>query len=269
MYNFCTTDNTCFSLPDCPVSSSLLAVVNDQLTAVGGSLQDGNGRVKSFSSTLLSFKDTGVWAENEFPHMPTKRDSTLSLNVGSVLLVAGEHTTGGAILKTIEILCTKTLQWTTAPSLPIPLQNASGAVCGGQVYVLGGVSKNFFESKAVFTCSVNFLVKLCEPKSLGARLVSSLTTTNLWSRLADVPVSKSTCASFCGYLLAVGGEDSRYAPTKAIHMYNPMLNSWRVVSQMSVARSNCLVAPLHGNRLMVGGRAGVGRNNSIEIASVI
>ena len=37
---------------------------------------------------------------------------------------------------------------TRAPSLPIPLQNASGAVCGSEVYMLGGVSKGFFESKA-------------------------------------------------------------------------------------------------------------------------
>ena len=269
VYNYNTTDNTCFSLPDCPLSSSSLAIVNDQLTAIGGSLQDSNGRVKSYSNRLFSFKDTGLWTEDEFPHMPTKRDSALSLNIGTALVVAGGRTTGGGILKAVEILCTKTLQWTTAPSLPIPLQNASGAVYGGELYVLGGVDKDFFGSKAVFSCSVNSLVKLCEPRSLGARLKSFLTSTNLWSRSADLPVAKATCTSFCGYLLAVGGEDSHYAPTKAIHMYNPMLNCWRAVSQMSVARSNCLVASLPGNRLMVGGRAGAGRNNSIEIASVM
>ena len=268
VYNFNTNDNTCFSLPDCPFFSSSLAVVNDLLTAVGGSLLDSTGSVKSFSNKLFSFMDVGVWTE-KFPHMPTKRDSTLCLNAGTALVVAGGRTTGGGILKSVEVLCTKTLQWTTAPSLPIPLQNASGAVCGGDLYLLGGVDKDSFGSKAFFTCSVNSLVKLCEPKSLEARLMSSLTLTSLWSRLADLPVAKATCTSFCGYLLAVGGEDLHYAPTKAIHMYNPMLNSWRAVSQMSVARSNCLVASLPGNRLIVGGRAGAGRNNSIEIASVM
>ena len=201
--------------------------------------------------------------------MPTKRDSALSLNIGTVLVVTGGRTIGGGILKAVEILCTKTLQWTTTPSLPIPLQNTSGAVYGGQLYVLGGVDKDFFGSKAVFSCSINLLVKLCEPKSLGAHLKSSLTSTNLWSRSADLSVAKATCTSFCGYLLAAGGEDSHYAPTKAIHMYNPMLNSWRAVSQMSVVRSNCLVASLPGNRLIVGGRAGAGRNNSIEIVSIM
>ena len=271
VYNFSITDNTCFSLPDCPLFSSSLAVINDLLTAVGGSLLDSNGRVKSYSNRLYSFTDMGVWTHEKFPNMPTKRDSTLSLNTGTALIVAGGRTAGGGILGTVEVLCTETLQWSTAPSLPMPLQNASGTVCGGNVYLLGGVNKDFFGSKAVFTCSVSALGKLCEPKSLGARLWSSLSPTNPWSRVADLPVAKSTSTSFCGDLLAVGGEDSHYAPTKAIHMYNPMLDSWKVISQMSVARSNCVVASLPGNRLIVGGRAGAGRarNNTIEIASVV
>ena len=269
VYNFNTADNTCFSLPDCPLSSGSLAVINDLLIAVGGSLHDSNGRVKSYSNRLYSFTDMGVWTSEKFPQMPTKRDSTLSLSVGTTLIVAGGRTAGGGILRTVEVLCTETLQWSTAPSLPMPLQNASGALCGGDVYLLGGVNKDLFGSKTVFTCSVSALGKLCEPKSLGARLKSSLSLTNFWNRVADLPVTKSTCTSFCGYLLAVGGEDLHYAPTKAIHMYNPMLDSWKVVSHMSVARSHCVVASLPGNRLMVGGRAGAGRNNSIEIASVL
>ena len=103
VYNCSTPDNTCFSLPDCPVSSCSLAIINNQLTAVGGSLQDCNGRVKSYSNKLFSFKDTGVWTEDEFPHMPTKQDSILSVNIiGTALIVAGGHTTGRAILKTVE-----------------------------------------------------------------------------------------------------------------------------------------------------------------------
>ena len=89
--------------------------------------------------------------------------------------------------------------------------------------------------------------------------MSPLTSTSLWSQLADLLVAKSTCTSFCGYLLAVGGEDSHYAPTKAIHMYNPMPNTgeqsvrcqWQ---DLTVWWPLSLVA----NRLMVGGRAGAG-----------
>ena len=44
-----------------------------------------------------------------------------------------------------------------------------------------------------------------------------------------------------------------------------MHNSWKVVSQMLVARSNCVVASLPGNRLMVGGRAGIGPGNRLMV----
>ena len=52
------------------------------------------------------------------------------------LRVVGGRTTEG---ETVQVLCTETFQWTTVSSLPLPLQNASGAVCGGEVYMLGGV----------------------------------------------------------------------------------------------------------------------------------
>ena len=268
IYNFSTTDNTCFSLPNCPYSFCSLAIVNDLLTAVGGSQSNGTSNTKSFSNKLFSFTDVGVWTE-KFPHMPTKRDSTSALCVGTALIVTGGRDSGGGILKTVEVLNTGTLQWSTAPSLPLPMETISTAVCGGDMYLLGGVDKNFFGSKVVFTSSVSALVKSCEPKSLGARLVKSVSPPQVWNRVADLPVTKSTCVSFCGYLLAVGGEDSDYAPTRDIHVYNPMLNSWKVISRMSVARSNCVVASLPGNRLMVGGRAGAGRNNNTEIAYVV
>ena len=268
VYNFSSTNNTCFSLPDCPLCFSSLAIINDELTAVGGSQLGSGGHPKLFSNKLYSFTESGLWIE-KFSQMSTKKDSTTSLNTGTVLVVAGGRNKGSSCLNIVEVLSTETLQWFSAPSLPIPLRNASAAMCGSKVYLLGGVDRDFFGSKTVFTYSVNALVKSCEPKSLGARFMSSVTSPHMWNRVSDLPVTKSTCTSFCGYLLAVGGEDLDYVPTKDVYMYNPMHNSWKVVSQMLVARSNCVVASLPGNRLMVGGRAGIGlRNNNVEFASI-
>ena len=267
VHNFSITDNTSFSLPDCPLCFSSLVIINGILTAVGGS-QIGSDGIRNFSNRLFSFTDANAWVE-EFPQMPTKRDSTASLHTRAALIVAGGRSKGAGTLSVVEVLNTETLQWSSAPSLPLPLKNASAAICGGDLYLLGGVDKDFFGSKTVFTCSVNALVKSCEPKSFGGRLMSALSPSNMWKRIADLPVTKSTCVSLCGHLLAVGGEDLGYSPTKAIHMYDPMRDSWKVVSRMSVARLNCLVAAIPGNRLMVGGRAGVGRNNNVEFASVV
>ena len=134
------------------------------------------------------------------------------------MYIAGGRNKGSSCLNIVEVLSTETLQWFSAPSLPIPLRNASAAMCGSEVYLLGGVNRDFFGSKTVFTCSVNALVKSCEPKSLGARFMSSVTSPHTWNRVSDLPVTKSTCGSFCGYLLAVGGEDLDYVPTKDVYM---------------------------------------------------
>ena len=271
VYNFNISDNTCFPLPPCPFCFSSLVVIDEMLTAIGGSQTSNSDTsvTKYCSNKLFSFTDAGNWYE-KFPHMPTKRDSTASLHTRASLIVAGGRNRGGGCLNVVEVLNTETQQWSSAPNLPIPMRNMSAVICGGDLFFLGGIDRDFFGSKTVFTCPANALVKICEPKSLGARLVSSMTSsTRFWTRVADLPVTKSTCTSFCDYLLAVGGEDLDYVPSKAIHMYDPMLNSWKVVSYMSVARSNCIVALFPNSRLMVGGRASAGRNNKIEIAHIV
>ena len=84
------------------------------------------------------------------------------------------------------------------------------------------------------------------------------------------PVIISRCASLHGRLLAVGGKDSDDKKTTAIHMYNTTTNTWEVISHMTTPRSQCLVAVLPHNQLMVvGGYTLNGETDSVEIASII
>ena len=62
--------------------------------------------------------------------------------------------------------------------------------------------------------------------------------------MADFPVNQATCTNLCGHLLAVGGRDSDFKPTSAIHKYDPVKNSWTVVSHMTTARYSSLVYTL-------------------------
>jgi len=65
---------------------------------------------------------------------------------------------------------------------------------------------------------------------------------------------RSTCVTLNGQLLAVGGySDSDKRNTNTILRYNPETNSWEVLSRMATLQSECLVAVLPGNRLMVVG----------------
>ena len=262
-------------LPKCPNRDFSLAVVNGLLTAIGGETPNHGG----VTNSLLSFTDNR-WVK-QFPPMPTKRWLTITVCSGRSLVVAGGIGEGIKKLTTVEVMDTETLQWSTASSLPHPLVQASATLCGDQVYILGGFNEIENESKSVFTCSLTALLQSCQSQSLGGRLknlslasrTKDLSRSEVWHQLADTPVILSTCASLHGRLLAVGGEDLRCEKVTAIHMYNTTTNSWEVISHMATPRSQCLVAVLPQNELMVVGGStfgsGLSSTDSVEIATIV
>ena len=276
-------DNKWSELPKCHNHGFSLAMVKSLLTAIGGEMPTNEA-----TNSLLSLIDN-KWTE-VFPPMPTKRWVTAAVCSGRSLVVAG-GSTGYKCLSTVEVMDTKTLQWSTASSLPHPLRGPTATLCGDQVYMLGGWNRSL-PSNAVFTCSLNALLQSCQSQSprspeerkaslfthLGAQLKTlSLTSRpKVWHQLADTPVTYSTCASLHGKLLAVGGCDSAYKETTtAINMYNTTTDSWEVISHMATARHQCLVAVLPHNELMVVGGFGSGIShsmkaaNSVEIAAIL
>ena len=197
--------------------------------------------------------------------MPTKRCLTITVCSGKSLVVAGGQGEGDKYLNTVEVMDTKTLQWSTASSLLHPLSAASATLCGDQVYMLGGWIQAMEHSKSVFTCSLAALLQSCQPHLVQAN------RSEVWCQLADTPVTLSTCASLHGRLLAVGGKDSYVTNMAAIHMYNPTTNSWEVISHMATPRRRCLVAVLPHNELMVVGGCAHGwtKIDSVEIGTIV
>ena len=57
-----------------------------------------------------------------------------------------------------------------------------------------------------------------------------------------------------GQLVAIGGRDSGGDATTAVHMYDPVTDSWKVISHMLTPRIKCFAAVLPDNKLMVVGR---------------
>ena len=157
-----------------------------------------------------------------------------------VLIVAGGVGRGIKRLTTVGVLNIESHQWSTAVDLPEPLQCHSVTVRGDQFYVFG---RSYKPTKSVYICSVSALLQTCTQRSLVGTLKYALSLSNsssgVWSKLPDLPVIRSTCVTFCGQLLAVGGEDSDKKPTTAVYMYNQTTNSWNVISHMIIARRNC------------------------------
>ena len=168
---------------------------------------------------------------------------------------------------------TETLQWSTASSLPRPLCGELAAICGDQVYMLGGFDWMGKFSKSLFTCSLATLLQSCRPQSLVAQLktLSLASKPKVWHHLADTPVIHSTWVALHGQLLAVGGCDSNDKQTTAIHMYNTTTDSWEVISHMATPRQRCLVAVLPHNELMVvgGWTADSKKTDTVEITTIV
>ena len=88
-----------------------------------------------------------------------------------------------------------------------------------------------------------------------------------WEEIASLPVDGFTLVTIKGHLLAVGGKLATQGEhIKDIHYYNSTTNTWQVINQMKVARSECAAALLRDNKLIVVG--GASRNDPIEVATI-
>ncbi len=223
-------------LPGCPHDHPTLAVVDGLLTAVGGE------KSNKPTNTLLSLVREGVkgkWKER-LPPMPTKRSFTAVVSSGKHLVVIGGKVRGKRVA-TVEVMNSDKRQWTLASSLPLPLSEATAAVVGDNIYLVGA------HNQAVLTCSLTALLQSCLPQSPRPH------TPSVWQCVTDIPVYESTCVSFNGELVAVGGCDSASNPTDNVHTYNPATDSWNVINRMNTARRSCLAVVLPEDGLMVVG----------------
>ena len=134
------------------------------------------------------------------------------------------------------------------------MYQASVAFCGDHIYIRGSY-RQYGNTYLVFRCSRLALI------------ASTLQLqTNVWEEIACLPVQSSSLAAVSGRLLAIGGRDSQNKPTADIHQYNPTIDSWEVISQMSAASEYLCVAVLPGNKIMTFKSEEMFRNYEAEIA---
>ncbi len=245
---------------DCPSTDHALAVVGGLLTAVGGTK---SGIHTNVLLSLVGDRSERRWEEH-FPPMPTKRPCCTAVCSGIKLVVIG----GGQHMRLtiVEVLNTDTQQWLTASNLLFPLTLATATIVGDNIYLVGGVDKSGRESRSVLTCSLTAVLQSCQPRVLMSQ------SPPVWHQLADIPAFRSTCATLNGKLLAIGGRDSSSTPTDEVYTYDPVTDSWNVVSHMNITRSKCLAVVIPGDRLMVvGGKTRKDKESqtaSVEMATL-
>ena len=255
MYNSMTQQWTV--LPECPKKYFSIAVVNGLLTAVGG---ESSGTA---TKSLLSLSQQ-KWIE-QFPRMTYYHNSPVVVTTNTSLIVAGGW--GPDIEKAaVEVMDTETSHWSTVASLPHPRAQATAAICGGRMYIGGGVTSGSVWTKSVLVCEVRDLLKSATPQPQTSAHAHS---SHVWREIAELPVVRSSLISLQGQLLAIRGKTGDV--TSEVRQYDVTTNSWRVVGHMRMKRYGSLVAVLPNNRVMVVG--GLGQDHKltdhVEIASVV
>ena len=211
--------------------------------------------------------------------MPTKRDFTTALCAETALIVIGGMNEQLVRLRTVEVMNTETLQWSSVAHLPEKLYLVSATSCGDSIYLLGGWKDYRIHNNSVYTCSLNALIQ-SSAKTLGGHLASALSLQlnkpKVWSRVADLTVTQSTCVSLNGQLLAIGGySKADKNMTSDIHWYNQDTKSWEMISHMIKPRCKCFAAVLPDNQLVVVGgnsesfiQSELDQTDSVEFASM-
>ena len=235
-------------LVKCPHKDSCLAVVDSFLTAIGGLEFRGLGHRVTRKLISLKGKEIRTW-ETHFPPMPTKRYHATAITTPKHLVVIGgiakvNRATGAMdAVNQIEILNfhAAPLTWCQVAGLSTPFCKMSAAVCGDQLYVMGGDYK--VGLKTVLACTLPALVQSTRDSS----------PTSVWRQLTDVPSFYATCASSNRELLAIGGtSDTRNPKAKTeVYRYNQTDGSWNLYTNMITARYNSLVAVFPNKNLMV------------------
>ncbi|MEA2734136.1 MAG: hypothetical protein QOE14_587, partial [Humisphaera sp.] len=81
--------------------------------------------------------------------------------------------------------------------------------------------------------------------------------TNIWTKLADLPVAVSHIASstfvLAGRIVVAGGETSHEHPTNRVTAYDPATNTWTAMSNLPSARFSGVAATIGGDIYFTGG----------------
>ena len=228
-------------IPSCPYSQSGLAIIDSELTTVGG--VDG----ADCTNKLFSLRQ-GKWVE-VYPPMNTARYSpaVVSTSDGDYLIAIGGF---GSDVRTatVELFQVKSRRWYKLTDLPQPLLGPSATICGDQLHVIGNDDNGY-------SCSLQSLPSNDRP------ITSPLTLS--WKPLPPLPVTGSTAAALCGQLVLIGGVQGG-STVNSIHQL--VEGQWVKIGSMTSGRWLCLAVSLSPDRILIVG--GWGEDSVEECVAV-
>lgn len=223
IYSYHVTKDEWDQLPPSAYQSFSMAVLENQLTTIGGITRDQKRTNCLYS--LVKNRSAKVW-EELYPPIPTHRICAATLTTPTHLIVAGGRDRGE--LRTIEVMSKENYQWLQAVSLPEPMGNLQMVLCAGEIYVC--------MQQAFYSQSLEKLLQSCYE-------APSASNGSDWTKLTYTPTYSGHCLSCVGnQVVLVGGCNDSDKETAAIHQYNPKTSTWGGNGEMPTARIDALVA---------------------------
>lgn len=218
----------------CPHSYPGLAIISEQLTAIGGKTSDKK------TSKLISWKN-GEW-EEVFPPMNISRCDHVVVSDGLYVIAAG----GVESETSVEIFTISSNTWSMVTSFPQPLYFITMTICGDFVYAMDYRGRTYSNSMS----------DLCLSQSE-------------WQQLPqEAPQWRSTICTVSNAVVAVGGGSAAgSSPSIAGDIYHLCNREWVRIGSMVTPRCFPLVAVLSGDRLVVvGGVSSSCCTDAVELA---
>ena len=235
----CSTEEW-MELPSCPYKDSGLAIIDSELTTVGG--WDGADR---YTNKLFTLRQ-GKWVQ-VYPPMNTEHSdpAVVSTSDGDYLIAIGGDGFATGWTATVELFQVKSRRWYTLTDLPQPLLPLpSATICGDQLHVIGYYGEGY-------SCSLQSL------RSNDRPITSPLTLS--WKPLPPLPVHRSTAATLCGQLVLIGGSQGLSPPNSILQLVE---GQWVEIGSMTRGRWLCLAVSLSPDRILIVG--GEGGDDSVE-----
>ena len=184
--------------------------------------------------------------------MPTPRSSATAFTSSDYLVVVGGQNKEGEVVNVVEVLHIPTCRWETASGLPKNFAGQSAAVCGDEVYLVGGLNET-----GPTTCVYRALL----PKVFtSCRYFSMFASTdwegNIWKEVAKCPFALMTAVCIDDHLIAIGGQEvtnSSEQPSGLIWLYNCEEDYWSPIQKLPSERQLCCATILPDHRLVVVG----------------
>ena len=223
-------------LPSCPYQNSGLAIIDRELTAVGG------GDVSRWTNQLYTLRQR-KWVE-KYPPMNAARSHTarydtavVSTSDGEYLIAIGGRGGVGDWTAAVELFQVKSRRWYQLTDLPQPLRYPSATICGDQLNVIG-IEANGYDKG--YSCSLAALPSSDQP------ITSPLTLS--WKPLPPLPVQYSTAATLCGQLVLIGG----WRGGSSVNSIHQLVDGqWVEIGSMTSGRSHCLVASSSPDKIII------------------